>query len=416
MQFKNLKFILSFATYALLTVSSPIDQDSVKDEKVIPIQEIKATEDMKVITENFRVTEYRGDYGLDEMLEAGGFDNDFDLIKYTTKFIGYNDTSVFLKNDKGMACSAFQTPNIEGNGYFFGRNFDWIYCTPLIMVTYPDHGYSSISTVNTDFINWASENIPYEELYEKIVNHPQDINQLPDDILRISAIYTPMDGINEKGLSISVNMVPGNWTIHQRDSGKINLTTLSIVRVMLDKAATVDEALDIIKRTNLHASFDYLNHYLISDTNGKSVTVEYINGEPVVTETKIITNFYIAKELEGVGYGQDRYDAIKNMMTEYPKMNADNVRDALAAAEESTQWSIVYDQLNIEATYYLRGNFKQGYHIKLNVDNALDDETLVGSDPEDSVLNISDNETIIDLDNEDSAVEESVEEITDGNN
>jgi len=414
MQLKNIQFILNFVTYAILAVSSPIttNEETVKDEKVSSIQEIKATEEMTVITENFRVTEYRGDYGLDDILEAGGFDNDMDLLKYTAKYIGYNDTSVFIKNDNGMACSAFQTPSMDGNGYLFGRNFDWIYCNPLVMVTYPDHGYSSISTVNTDFINWLSENIPYEELHEKIVNHPQDINQVPEDILRITSIYIPMDGINEKGLSISVNMVTGNWTIHQKAPGKKNLTTLSLVRVMLDKAATVDEALDIIKNTNLHASFDYLNHYLISDATGKSVTVEYINGEAVVTETKIITNFYIAKELEGEGYGQDRYDTIIKKMTEYPKMNADHVRDTLKAVEDGTQWSIVYDQVNKEATYYLRGNFEQGYHIKLDGDTTMaDNETLIDSDTEELVVNVSDDETIIDSENE-----ESVEEITDESN
>ena len=35
-------------------------------------------------------------------------------------------TNIYFNNN-GMACSAFQVPNEngDGDGYYFGRNFDW---------------------------------------------------------------------------------------------------------------------------------------------------------------------------------------------------------------------------------------------------------------------------------------------------
>ncbi|OUM63350.1 hypothetical protein PIROE2DRAFT_10135 [Piromyces sp. E2] len=378
MQFKNLQIILTFVTCFALVLSSPINDNAVK----ATIKQIDPTEKINIIDDKFKIVEYSGNDGVDALLKVGGFGNDLDLLNYVMNDIGYtNITNAFINNN-GMACTAFQTPNDKGDGYIFGRNFDWYEGHALILVNHPDNGYSSISTVNTDYINWFVYDLTFEELVEKYFYNKEELKSIPDDVLRVLSLYAPLDGLNEKGLSISVNMLPFDNGLNQNNTDFRHLTTLSTVRVLLDKVATVEEAVQFLQETNIHASLDVLIHYLIADASGKSVSIEYINGEIVATETKIITNFYVAEGMEKYGFGLERYDIVEKKMAENPVMNVDDVRDTLKAASDDTLWSVAYDQVNLEATYYMNKNYEEGYKIKLKVksDDDSDDETLVNVD------------------------------------
>lgn len=381
MQLKNLQIILIFVTYVSLVLSSPIIDDS--EIPTESIQELEATEEFNIINDNFRVTEFRGDDKIDDVLAVGGFDNDTDLVRFVLNKMGYQNVTDIYFNNTGMACSAFQVPNEDGNGYYFGRNFDWYDSNAAILINHPDNGYSSISTVNPDFINWLAEGLSFEDLLNKIYTQPNSIVKIPDDILRVASVFAPLDGLNEKGLSISINMVYSN-PVNQTTPGLTDLTVLPLIRVLLDKAANVDEALEIIKNVNLHNSLGLDFHYLIADASGKCVTVEYVNSQLAVTETKVITNFYLSQEDEDIG--KDRYDIILEMMNKYPKMSFENAKEtAMSASKYNTQWTVIYDQVNLEATYYRQLNFEQGYHIKLFDDlfTVEDDvKTVVVSDTE----------------------------------
>jgi len=408
MQFKNLQIVLTFVVFVSLALSSPIKDNTEGTNK--SIEYIKVTEAVQSVDSVFKVTEFIGDDKVDAFLESGGADNDMDMALFVLNNFGYqNVTNVFF-NTTGMACSAFQTPNEKGNGYYFGRNFDWMDSEPLVLVNHPDHGYSSISTVNTELINWAVENLPYEELEELATTHPEKMIKLPDDIVRIISIYAPLDGINEKGLSISINMVY-NGPVDQNKSGLVNITSLPLIRVLLNKAATVDEAIEIIRNVNLHSSLDQDYHYLIADAYGNSVTVEYVNNEMEVIDTKLITNFYISKNVQAPGGGKDRYDIIQQKMDVYPNMNLENAIDtAKSVSRAYTQWSVIYDQLNLEAFYYIKTNYEKGYHIKLFEDASnsdSDDDTIVvdTEDLEEEENSDSDDDTIV-VDTEDLEEEE----------
>jgi len=407
MQFKNLQIILTFVIYVSLVISSPIKKEK---EDISFIQDIKATEKMRFFPDNFKVFKFEGDDGVDAFLETGGFATDAEIFNFILNRKGYNSTNIMFDN-KGMACSAFQTPNELGNGFYFGRNFDFFDGTRLIVVDHPENGYSSISTVNTDFIHWIKEDISIDEYLEIAETNPellkQNIEELPDDILKIVSLYIPVDGVNEKGLSISVNMVPG-YAFNQNNPGKRNLTTGSFIRVLLNKAANVDEAIEIVNSSNMHATIDLNVHFLISDATGKCVTVEYVNGKTFVIDTKIITNFYISDEIKefsfGTEYDDERYYDIQKAMTEHSNMTVENVRDTLKIAnqEEFTLWSVIYDQLNLEAIYYFNNNYNKGYHIKLFEDDNSDDETILVVDGElTSQEDSDDDKTLIEEDSTD---------------
>ena len=66
--------------------------------------------------------------------------------------------------------------------------------------------------------------------------------------------YLLMDGMNEKGLAMSVLKLRGDPTL--QDTGKNKISTTVALRLVLDRAATVDEALALLDRVRyavLHA-------------------------------------------------------------------------------------------------------------------------------------------------------------------
>ena len=280
-----------------------------------------------------------GDYRLDEFLR-GGAESDRGVVRFLLE---------------GAGCSTIQLPGKDG-GFFFGRNFDWNRCDALILTTRPENGYASISTVNTDFIK-AGAGIPF----------------LGEELLLKAAVYAPLDGMNEKGLCVSVNMIQDSATIDQR-TGKPGLTTTTAIRAMLDKAATTDEALGLLSRYDMHASLGYMVHFAIADAHGKSVAVEYIDGRMSVVETPILTNFYVS-EGKKYGIGTKQSHERFSILQGYAGNSAESGADVAGILEsvskhnfnefESTEWSVVFDQKALTATYYHRERYGKHWTFSL---------------------------------------------------
>jgi hypothetical protein len=55
----------------------------------------------------------------------------------------------------------------------------------------------------------------------------------------LAAVYAPVDGINEKGLCTSIMALPNQAS--QQDTPKPNVGTTIIMRLWLDRCATVQE-------------------------------------------------------------------------------------------------------------------------------------------------------------------------------
>ncbi|MCI8408425.1 MAG: linear amide C-N hydrolase [Lachnospiraceae bacterium] len=115
---------------------------------------------------------------------------DAEVLKYlTSTLLGEVDGLSF----EGMAfgCSTISVQNKEG-GYYFGRNFDWNTCDAMVVACYPENEYASISTVNMDFVRQGAGLAS---------------NFMGEKSLKIASLYVPLDGMNEKGLCVSVNMI-----------------------------------------------------------------------------------------------------------------------------------------------------------------------------------------------------------------
>lgn len=325
-------------------------------EANVPIDDsnvVKPTEQETQLEDGFSAVRYEEDYGFDTFIKRGGASSDTEVIKFLSSYLIFGADNLSF-NTGGFGCSTLSVKSPEGDA-LFGRNFDWQACNALVVSSKPSNGYASISTVNMDFISSG-----YGAL----------LGQLPDQVRTTVALYAPLDGMNEKGLSAAVLMIQDSDTINQ-NTEKPDITTTTAIRLLLDKAANVEEAISLLEQYDMHASMGMMVHFALADTEGRSVVVEYVGNKMIVIETPVVTNFYLAAgEKNGIGTAQShtRYDILMEQLDKTPTMSIEEVRDAMDSVSkdnfgefESTEWSIVYNQSSSKVSYYHRENYKNGY-------------------------------------------------------
>lgn len=314
---------------------------------------ISITSEVTELEKGLSAVRFSGDSGFDEFLSRGGASSDAEVVAFLSEKVSAGVSF----GGTPFGCSTISTIDPAGD-HIFGRNFDWNSCNAMIVHSVPENGYASISTVNTDFINMSG----------------LKLSELPDKTQAVICMYAPLDGMNEKGLAVSVNMIQDPATISQ-NTGKPDITTITAIRLLLDKAANADEAVKLLGEYDMHASMGFMMHIALSDNNGKSAVVEYVENKMVVTETPVVTNFYLAEgEKHGIGTAQshERYDILMKTLSENKDMSMENVRDALDSVSkdnfgefESTEWSAVFNQSTGEVHYYHRENYDTRYTFSI---------------------------------------------------
>lgn len=312
---------------------------------------VTLTKEITELENGLFAVQQEGEYGFEQFLAQGGAASDNEVAVFLTENLLKNVGLGFSGNFFG--CSTLSVRSPEGE-VLFGRNFDWNHCNTLIVRSNPENGYASIATVNMDFINAGS----------------LSTSRIPPDVLTIAAMYAPLDGMNEKGLTVSVNMIQDSDTIHQ-NTGKPDITTTTAVRLLLNRAANAEEAVQLLEQYDMHTSMGYMIHFAIADNDGHHVVVEYVNNRMTVTDTPVVTNFYLtAGEKYGIGTAQshERYEILTSQLKESHFMSMADVRDALDSVSkdnfgefESTEWSIVYNQSTGEVHYYHRENYQNSF-------------------------------------------------------
>jgi len=231
------------------------------------------------------------------------------------------------------ACSLF-TALADPQGGVFGRNFDWEFSPALLLFSDPPDGYASVSMVNLAYFFDAPAVTQLMDL---------DLNDL-SPLLNTPSL--PFDGLNEKGLAIGMAAVPESPT--PSDPNNKNVGSLGVIRMILDHAASVEEALTIMRGVNILWNGGPQLHYLIADASGKSALVEFVAGEMVVlTNTNPwhqATNFLISNTSGSASGICHRYDAISERLEEKQgDLSLGEAMDLLAdGSQSSTQWSVNY--------------------------------------------------------------------------
>ena len=306
--------------------------------------------------------EYKASYDLDKVLEAG-IDQNTKLVEFVIGRLSrglYKPDLSGKQTGNGFACTSFQARNAESDGWLFGRNYDFFKDPSLVLKSYPKDGYASISTCDLSHLGYNLEKLPVS---------------LASKALCLAAIYAPMDGMNEKGLCISIMALPKQAAL--QDTGKPVAATSILMRLILDRCATVDEALELVSSVDVRhdqgAGGGY--HYLVADASGNCAAIEFDlfdgwktmilrkdEGENSMLMTNHLLNpKYYTTEPDPV-FGNPhsrswwRYETASAYLEERDgTLTSDEAQECLSNVHwkdlvwedgtvEDTQWSNVYDQ------------------------------------------------------------------------
>jgi len=260
-----------------------------------------------------------------------------DYPLYTMRYYGaYNQraSSAEMASLPAWACSLFAALG-DADSMLYGRNFDWEYSPAVVLFTDPPDGYASVSMV--DIAYFGFEGTKAGTLTDLPLIERQALLDAP---------LWPFDGMNEHGLAVGMAAVsPG----HMRpDPNKETMGSLMVIREMLDHASNVDEAVAIMQSYNVDMEGGPPIHYLMADSSGRSVLVEFYQGEMVIIPNEmpwhLATNFLRASAGESVEGECWRYDKISQRLTQAEgQLTVQDAIHLLAdVSQEATQWSVVY--------------------------------------------------------------------------
>lgn len=205
----------------------------------------------------------KGDFYLDEFVEQGGVKNDAELIDFITSKITKGIIKINI-TDPEIACSAF-TATSENGDRLFGRNYDFSKTNTCVVKTQANEGrHASISCVDLQFLG---------------IDVNKNVDGLMDKFTCLAATYAPLDGINDAGVSCGIFMSyqGGEETVAtDQNTDKPDFTSTTLLRLILDYADNVDEAVEIASSFDLHDSAKTSYHYMVADSSGKSAILEWV--------------------------------------------------------------------------------------------------------------------------------------------
>lgn len=273
------------------------------DKKEIRTNIDKTMSTFTQLDDNIWMLEYKSDYALEKMLSKG-VSSIMDAVVFLQKHLRLplapNPTH------SGFACSTFNAKNPQG-AFIFGRNFDYKAAPCVVCWTAPEDGYKSMSVIDSTFFLHGTK-------YLSLKNHR-------DSLRVMGAPYMAMDGINEMGLACGILEIKSKATKQQ--TGKKPIITTVALRAVLDKCATVDEAVELFSSYDMHDSLFINYHYQFADAQGNSAIIEYVDNKMHVIKQKkendclILTNYFLTEGGDNHdGRGYDRYERIEKKLSE----------------------------------------------------------------------------------------------------
>lgn len=330
---------------------------------------------------------YTADYKLDLALQY-----DIDGAESLTEFVKKELLDVSLGSKAELSydagCSAFACPDKKGKEFLMGRNFDFNHIVngnrvmiPVIAVrTAPRGGKKSISFVDGLFVNYTSG------FY---TDGKSDLSML------MAMPYLMMDGINEDGFAISVLKLDGKPTL-QQDPGKKKIFTTVAMRMLLDRASTVDQAISMLKEYNMCMDKDprASYHFFMADAKGNYAIVEYVDSDIKVNPSKMevltgadtlryVTNFYVSPTMKNTPYGsiesthgKDRYNVLKeSLKAQNYRLTEPQVMEILGKVYQGpksegstgfTQWSEMINLSDKEVKMSILGEYNKTFEFEVD--------------------------------------------------
>ena len=283
------------------------------------------------------VMDYDADYNLDKLLamESG---SDEEFAKNVCKIL-LNGLPVAVKPEGG--CSTFTATTYE-NESLFARNFDYRTGMPMVIRAFPKRGLKSVSLSNLGHIGFDDKHLPDKNFVSKFKT--------------LAAVYSPIEGMNEKGFAVAVNTAV-EQRVHQQ-TGKTPVMTTCAIRLLLDNADDVEEGIDILKNVDMNSSGKIGYHFHMADRRGNSAVVEK----------------------NGTGF--ERYEILEEKLNKTGAvMSAKESMSLLDAAQmdghkyyepghmyydSKTQWSVVYNLNKCTTTVSVKTDYKNQHVFNLS--------------------------------------------------
>lgn len=311
------------------------------------------------------------DYSLDDVIDYGIIDNQSSADAILKEVLPILPVHMEVPS---FGCSAFCITNTDDD-VLMGRNYDFKKSTSAMLVyCAPKDGYKSVAFAD---LNNVHDNKPDESVKKKMT--------------ALTAPFICLDGMNEKGVSIAVQTLDSAPTLQQ--TGKPVITTTLAIRLVLDRAATTEEAVELLRGYDMFASGGRDYHFYFADASGDGRVVEYDceseTRDLVVTPMRTITNFFapyidnvLPDQKNGIyGHGKERYDKIEDILTENEgNYTMETAWQALKSAVQlpkegdvtsNTQWSIVYDDTALTAQVVIRRNWEDVIAYELTGNKIL---------------------------------------------
>ena len=314
--------------------------------------------------------EYKAVYDLDDLISKD-IDENAKLLDYVVSRIGkglpIKMKSAQVADENGemqtMNCTSFQAAQAGGNGFWYGRNYDYFKNPTMVTVSHPKKGYASIAVSDMSHFGYSLEKLP-----DKFMTR----------LSCLASIYAPVDGINEKGLCTSIMALPKQAS--QQDTPKHDVGTTIIMRLWLDRCSTVAEALALLETVDVRhdAAVGSGYHYMVADASGDCAVVEFdkedgwktmiVRKDPaanymLVTNHLLSEKYYTTEPDEAVGNPHSkswwRYETAGAYLREHDGiLTLEEAQECLSLVHwkdlvwdngmvEDTQYSNVYDQTNI---------------------------------------------------------------------
>lgn len=270
------------------------------NEQKKTIESIKA-----VVPGRFYTIDYTADYKLDafiksgaDSLEAFGKYAGMHLLDPVKLAAGIAKGKLMKRFDSG--CSVFTGFN-EAEQPLFCRGYDYPHePVTLLVKTAPKNGYRSIGVADLGFLEMNAGSFE---------DGKTDLSNL------MLAPYITVDGFNEKGFAVAALALMHRGV--RQNTGKQKMSTTVAIRMLLDRAATVREAIDLLKQYDMctpMADMDF--QFMLMDRSGVNKVVAYVNGELREWDAKYVTN-YVLDPLYGEAFEEPRFLMMKNFVIEH---------------------------------------------------------------------------------------------------
>lgn len=301
-----------------------------------------------------------GDYYFDDYLAQGGASTDGELIDFITGKIT-RDLIPMTISESTISCSSFTATSAAGER-LFARNYDLSRTNTCIVHTDPGQGrHASVSTIDLQFLGIAGEG---------------DADSLTDRVLMLAAPYVPLDGVNDAGVACGIYMTyQGEEAVPtDQQTERPDLTSSTMLRLILDYAGSVEEAVELVSRYDLHDSAKTSFHYMVADATGRSAVLEWVaatdsgdndgsarelrvtwsDGAPfqVVTNYILAEGYYDGEPADSMA-GLDRYEHLTAALT----ASGGTVEDGEAAMDLLAQvgrrtWKPDGDSVTVHSVIY----------------------------------------------------------------